>query len=382
MTGAPEHVQPQTLPLPPLQFSANDHLNDPAWSPINGFNHQRTAGEAAPDLSQSGERLVLNFLLDGSYHQNIPRVPSVQPAIPNHPTAPLSLPYASSPSQAQPSPYSPPNIPPWSVPCCNCPSTCALDTIFLDFLHDRQREASSGVASTRILGPPYPFVSSLLNNNNNNPTVAPRPHPLSKMMTDILSKFPAIHRLPEQVATLYLMYLMMRWQIDPSQESYDRLPEWLCPRPSQLFTPHPIWVDYLPWPRMRDKIIANQSAYPFENHFIPYTTTLSLNWPYEDLDCLLDTSTNRPPTATTMNPQTPSSTTTPPTSTTTTTTTPGPTTSSAPTARDETVESEIIINPIFERHFRNPNNWSLGPAFARAHPELAAAEGVRIKTTP
>ena len=38
---------------------------------------------------------------------------------------------------------------------------------------------------------------------------------------------------------------------------------------------------------------------------------------------------------------------------------------------------DLIINPVFERHFRNLNNWSLGPAFADAFPGLV--DTTRIK---
>ena len=43
------------------------------------------------------------------------------------------------------------------------------------------------------------------------------------------------------------MFLVMRWQIEPTQENYDRLPHWVTPRPSQLFTAHALWIDHLPW---------------------------------------------------------------------------------------------------------------------------------------
>lgn len=77
-------------------------------------------------------------------------------------------------------------------------------------------------------------------------------------------------------------------------------------------------------------MVASYQNYPFENWFIPYTTTLSLNWPYEPTDALLKKS-----------------------------------------------DGELVINPVFETHLRNLQNWSLGPAFAKAHPMLA--DTVRIK---
>jgi hypothetical protein len=214
-----------------------------------------------------------------------------------------------------------------AAPIRNSGPTCPLDNILLDFLHERQQQAAEGVATAKLVGPAYPSVSSLLN-----PAV--ESHPLSKVFTDILGTFPDLSTLPEKVAVLYIMFLIMRWQISPTQENYDRLPDWVTPRPSQLFTPHPAWIDHLPWPRMRDKLVRdyNPDEYLFDNFFIPFTTTLSLNWPYEPTDTLL-------------------------------------------TSVDT---EELMINPVFERHLRRLENWSLGPTFAHTFPDLV--DTYRLKT--
>ncbi|OAQ99795.1 hypothetical protein LLEC1_07011 [Akanthomyces lecanii] len=130
-----------------------------------------------------------------------------------------------------------------------------------------------------------------------------------------------------RVAVLYIMFLVMRWQVAPTRENYERLPPWARPVRTQLLTPHPAWVDHVPFPRMREALVKGHSsgAYPFEHFFIPYTTTLTLSWPYHDTDTLL---------------QSPHS-------------------------------EELMINPVFERHLRNLENWKLGEAFARALPGLA-----------
>lgn len=284
----------------------------------NAFDYQRHMLTHGLDFSGNGERLGLNFLLDSS--QSVPKINDFRQT---SPSGNLPLPYR----QMQPNPvFSDPNSPPYAIPVRNIEPTCPLDSILLDFLRTRQREAAEGASGRQLVGPPYPSVSSLLN-----PASSAYSHPLSKVFTDILSKFPDISSLPEQVAVLYVMFLVMRWQIYPTQENYDRLPEWVTPRASQLITPHPAWIDYLPWPRMRDRMIASYQDYDFSNWFIPYTTTLSVNWPYEATDTLLSTPDS----------------------------------------------DELIINPVFERHLRNLNNWTLGPAFARAYPGLV--DTVRIK---
>lgn len=281
------------------------------------FDYQRHNLAHGLDLG-SEERLGFNFLLNGP--SQFPKVDTIRGN---------SSEYSRTSNPAPPTPLSPvsgqqPSA--FSAPVRNVGPTCTLDAILLDFLHHRQREAAQGVPKQRLVGPPYPSVSSLLN-----PQKSAYTHPVSKVFTDILRTFPDISSLPEQVAVLYVMFILMRWQIYPTQENYDRIPEWMTPRPSQLMHPHPAWMDYLPWPRMRDRLVMNYQDYPFENWFIPFTRTLSVNWPYEHTDCLLSMGD----------------------------------------------ADDLIINPVFERHFRNLNNWSLGPAFADAFPGLV--DTTRIK---
>lgn len=218
----------------------------------------------------------------------------------------------------------------FTAPIRNVPATCPLDSVLLDFLCDRQQQAAKGISGQRLVGPPYPSITSLLN-----PEKSVYTHPISKVFTDILRAFPDIASLPEQIAILYIMFLLMRWQIYPTQQNYERLPEWLTPRPSQLLTPHPAWVDYIPWPRMRDRVVMSWQSYPFDEWFVPWTRTISVNWPYEATDCLLSTPESE----------------------------------------------ELLINPVFERHMRNLNNWSLGREFADAYPSLVDTTRIKHKTS-
>lgn len=208
----------------------------------------------------------------------------------------------------------------------NILSTCPLDGLLLDFIAERRQRRAEGMTDQEVIGPPYPSFFCLFR-----PERGVYTHPMSRFFTDILSTFPDISSPPEQVAILYVMFLVMRWEVSPSQETYERLPEWIRPIASQLYTPHPIWIDYLPWPGLRDKLVACYPRFPFDNFFIPYTTTVSLNWPYR----LMNTLSTKADT------------------------------------------EELAINPVFEEHLRDLGNWSLGPAFAKAHPALA--ETVRIK---
>ncbi|KAJ5793860.1 hypothetical protein N7457_000459 [Penicillium paradoxum] len=272
----------------------------------------------------SEERLGFNFLLDTSY--NIPKVDRLRRS--NSETRPSQN--CPSPIYPRPSNTTSEHGPSaFAAPIKTTAATCPLDTILLEFLQGRQRDAAQGIPRQKLAGPPYPSVSSLLN-----PERSIYSHPVSKVFTDILRKFPDVSTLPEQVGVLYLMFLLMRWQIYPTQENYERLPEWYTPRPTQIFHPHPAWMDYIPWPAMRDRIITSYQNYPFDDWHKPFTNGLSVNWPYEDTDCLLS-------------------------------------------AGDS---DELVINPVFERHMRNLSNWSLGPSFAEVYPALA--DTAQIKPDP
>ncbi|KAL2160228.1 hypothetical protein VTH06DRAFT_1401 [Thermothelomyces fergusii] len=219
-------------------------------------------------------------------------------------------------------------IPIYALTPRNCPPTCPLDTILLDFLAERRQRAAEGLSQTEILGPRYPSVSSLLN-----PAVSVYSHPLSKVFTDIVARFPNLSALPERVAVLYAMFLLMRWQVSPTQENYLRLPAWFRPVRQQTEKAHPAWFDHIPFPRMRERLVSGyeDGACPFDHFFIPFTSTLSLNWPYEDAYVLL----------------------------------------ASPTG------DELMINPVFEQHMRKLENWTLGDAFDRAFPGLSGCYNLK-----
>lgn len=312
-TPSPTH--PPTT-VTPGNRQGLQHIDQPGFPPqIFDGEKPRSGPDNRSTAEIRGERLVLNFLLEGFQHLHIPKINTTQP-ISEESVSSLGLSSARFVQRVQGTTRDQ-ALAAFSVPIRNIPPTTPLDGVILDFIRERRKDSIEGKAVQPLARPAYPSVSSLLNPEKPS-------YSISRMFSDVLRTFPDISSLPEQIAVLYMMFLLMQWQLDPTLENYERLPEWYTPRPSQLFTPHPAWVDYIPWPRMRDRVVATYENYPFENYFIPYTTTLSLNWPYEPTDCILhNTDTN-----------------------------------------------ELLINPVFERHVRNLNNWSLGPAFVEAFPLL------------
>lgn len=356
-------------PLPSGQCSSNRHWpfpGDPPTSHVRGwpggsppYDQQRTPIHHDISFGHCDERLGVEFLLDRSQRMKLSN------GVPSHhsPTsAPLVHGHAEHHSMVAHA----------SLPRC-IGATSPLDGVLLDFLADRQARAAEGMPIKTLVGPLYPNFTALLY-----PERQIDSHPLSKLFTDILRAFPDIYGLPEQVAIVFIMFLIMRWQIEPTRENYDRLPDWVTPRPCQLFTPHPAWIDHLPWPRLRDRMISSTPFIVFDTFFIPYTTTVSLNWPYEPRDCLLPASVTKTSNLSTASSQfsagspysTAAHTSSPPAPP-----TPGPAVGTPGVLCKE--DEQWLINPVFESHLRNLDNWSLGPAFRIAFPHLADA--VRIK---
>lgn len=74
--------------------------------------------------------------------------------------------------------------------------------------------------------------------------------------------------------------------------------------------------------------------FPFEEFFIPFTSTMRVNWPYEDMYVLL----------------------------------------ASPTG------DELMINPVFEQHLGMLEHWTLGDAFDRAFPGLRGTYNLKAGT--
>lgn len=86
---------------------------------------------------------------------------------------------------------------------------------------------------------------------------------------------------------------------------------------------------------MRRKFVHEYHSpdFDFDKIFLPYTQTLSLNWPYEEKNALIETPDG----------------------------------------------SEIIINPVFQEHFLRIENWTLGDAFDKACPALRGTYNLKSK---
>ncbi|KAM5359699.1 hypothetical protein ACJZ2D_014268 [Fusarium nematophilum] len=75
-------------------------------------------------------------------------------------------------------------------------------------------------------------------------------------------------------------YRLMRWRLNPDPESREDVPLWLLPTEVQKTVPHPVSIDYIPWPKLRDVLCLNQNK--DSRHTVKlYLESLRLNWPPE-----------------------------------------------------------------------------------------------------
>ncbi|SPO03838.1 uncharacterized protein DNG_06521 [Cephalotrichum gorgonifer] len=321
-----------------LSFLVTRPGSIPSFLTTNPDSGSDAAGSSAPaggGIAGRSQRLPYPYYNSSTQHQYDPQVQQRPPPAHHGPDLSHRLPTPQAlsipslnqhrlrPTMAQNGPATYPNPqqqPAWAAApsILNVAASTVLDNILLQFLKERRDLIAQGQPPAEVVGPRYPTVSSLLNKD---PTSV---HPLTSIFTGIIGTFPDLKRLPEQLATVYLMFLNMRWQVDPTRENYDHLLPFMRPVPVQYTIPHHAWFDHVPFPRMRDIMIRNPAEYPLDDLFVPYTKTLSVNWPYDDYHVLI------------RNPET----------------------------------DEITINPVFDLHVRNIDNWSLGEEFRVRFPGL------------
>ena len=316
MNGSQRSYPSTTIPQGESGYSSFQEpgAENNAGGPVSkdALEQQRENLRRGLEITESGERLSFNFLLDSIAPSQRPSnngtAQQPQHKSPAHPPAHYS--FSNSPQDDQQ---------PWNTLPKNCEATCPLDSILLNLYQKARSETSSNSnsSSSPRHPPAQPSIMSLLNPSQSVDT-------LSQTMADITTRFPHIDALPTRVATVWGMFIIARWCMYPTQENYDRLPEWAHPCSSQSLISHPAWMDYIPWPLLRDRLIADQKTFVFDHWFIPFTVGLSVNWPYEPMDCLLSTAEGEDP----------------------------------------------VINPVFEQHISKISNWSVSPLLMETYPQL------------
>lgn len=155
-----------------------------------------------------------------------------------------------------------------------------MSTVYVGFINEAKGFISSGVAPDRLFGV-LPDVEALVNE-----AAFQRSSFLSQWTARLANSF-GMPTLSCRMAVMWLHWLLMRWMIHPTPATYLAIPDWYRPTPYQVFVPHPVYVDFQIWPRLRDAVIQRvdlqcQPLYWYSEA----ATTIDCNWPGSDQDAV------------------------------------------------------------------------------------------------
>ncbi|KAH0370246.1 hypothetical protein KCU65_g2669, partial [Aureobasidium melanogenum] len=202
-----------------------------------------------------------------------------------------------------------------------------MSSVYVDFIHEAKRLITSGVAPDRSFGL-LPDVEALVSE-----PAFRRTSFLSQWTARLANSF-GIQSLPCRMAIMWLQWLLMRWIVHPIPSTYLAIPDWFRPTPYQMFVPHPIYVDFHIWPRLRDAVIQRvdlqrQPLYWYSEA----AKTLDCNWHGSDQDAV-----------------------------------------------SYDMNARLTLSTLFVQHLADLSNWSLGPCIRKHIPD--ACNVVQIKYGP
>ncbi|KAG4419396.1 hypothetical protein IFR04_007447 [Cadophora malorum] len=206
--------------------------------------------------------------------------------------------------------------PAWELCLQFLPPTGPVDSILIGLLQRQRSIATQSTPSSLMTGPYHPDFRALLN-----PEVPNNFHPVMSIVSSLFQRI-EYTGFAEKAAALFLVYHFVQWQILPTMETYHNLPDWYCPRPSQMVTAHPFWTSLAIWGRLRDVMVGDQDKYATDEFMNLYQNCICVNWPFRDEDILTY------------------------------------------------VGEELRVTDTFIRHIETQANWSLSEPFQRRYPEL------------
>ncbi|EON61493.1 hypothetical protein W97_00708 [Coniosporium apollinis CBS 100218] len=212
----------------------------------------------------------------------------------------------------------------------NEPDDRVESRIYTDFIHIKRRLVEQGWPIDDALGNSIVNPEAFLDRSNSRETGNPQ-----KSICDWASD--AVHLIegmqtPEKLATMIVIVRLMRWRIIPTLEHYENVPECMRPTPVQILVPHPAWIDFLPWPEVRDVFITNPEIITAGDPLKVLSACTSVNWPWSTAEAIY-----------------------------------------APHLGTK----DVCISPQFERYIEDINNWSLSPDCLAIFPDLADKAWIR-----
>ncbi|RFU29850.1 hypothetical protein B7463_g6514, partial [Scytalidium lignicola] len=154
-------------------------------------------------------------------------------------------------------------------------------------------------------------------------SAAEKSNPLLKIMKEVDENLfwdldPVI-----KVANLYKSHVLLKYYFNKVNKYLEQVPEWQRPVYSQNTKPHPVLIDFFPWPEFRDYLMTYHNYYSSCSELsIAYRQHLKFRWPFSFSE------------AYTYDP----------------------------------VTREYALSPLFEQYFRDPRNWGMQRRFFELFP--------------
>lgn len=177
----------------------------------------------------------------------------------------------------------------WETPGLITSPQTSSDALLTGYIQDCRRLVSMQAVRPHpevIFGPACPNIRRLIETHWNlasivqQSTLPPSPpaHPLVELAATLFDSDNLVMTL-ERVGSFILFQRLLAWLIQPSQETNAALGSNFAPSPVQRTIPHDQWVEFLPWPQLRDAVIRRPEVYSNNEFRHLYHTTLRLlNW--------------------------------------------------------------------------------------------------------
>lgn len=88
---------------------------------------------------------------------------------------------------------------------------------------------------------------------------------------------------PQRLALMYICGCAMRWRANPTEENKSKVPPWFLPRPAQDRIQHPLVIDFLVWPGLRERLVFEYEKYNVDGTFsFCFVEYFHFYWPFAD----------------------------------------------------------------------------------------------------
>jgi hypothetical protein len=88
---------------------------------------------------------------------------------------------------------------------------------------------------------------------------------------------------PQRLALQYICGRAMQWRASPTEDNKVKVPAWFLPRPAQEKIQHPLVIDFLVWPGLRERLVFEYEKYQVGGDFsFCFVEYFHFYWPYPD----------------------------------------------------------------------------------------------------